>query len=160
MKFYKAKHSVVGEGVEATVVYHKDNGDELVCVREGFETFEKENPDAKEQTTEEADKLLEKAKVSVAVPTKAEIRKQKQLSKEKIQAEIANEETPTADISVVEENDDEGKPVQKLTYFEKREIKSVDDFLKAQEEQQKELEHVAPADEAVEEIKTETEETL
>lgn len=160
MKFYKAKHSVVGEGVEATVVYHKDNGDELVCIREGFEAFEKENPDAKEQTTEEADKLLEKAEVSVAVPTKVEIRKQKQLSKEDIQVEIANEETPTADISVVEEKDDEGKPLQKLTYFEKREIKSVEDFLKAQEEQQKELEHVAPADEAVEEIKTETEETL
>lgn len=160
MKFYKAKHSVVGEGVEATVVYHKDNGDELVCVREGFEAFEIENPDAKEQTTEEADKLLEKAEVSIAVPTKAEIRKEKQFSKEEIQLEIASEETATADIAVVEEKDEEGKPVQKLTYFEKREIKSVEDFLKAQEEQQKELVHVAPADEAAEEIKTETEEKL
>ena len=46
MKFYKAKHSVVGEGVEATVIYHKDNGDELVCVREGFELFERKNSDA------------------------------------------------------------------------------------------------------------------
>lgn len=160
MKFYKAKHSVVGEGVEATVVYHKDNGDELVCVREGFEAFEKENPDAKEQSTEETDKLLEKEAVSIAVPSKAEIRKQKLLSKEEIQAEITSEETTTADISVVEEKDEEGKPVQKLTYFEKREIKSVEDFLKAQEEQQKELVHVAPADEAAEEIKTETEEKL
>lgn len=160
MKFYKAKHSVVGEGVEATVVYHKDNGDELVCVREGFEAFEKENPEAKEQATEEADKLLEKAEVSIAVPTKAEIRKQKQLSKEEIQTEIASEETTTADIAVVEEKDEEGKPVQKLTYFEKREIKSVEDFLKAQEEQRKELEHVAPADEIAEENKTETEEKL
>jgi hypothetical protein len=160
MKFYKAKYSVVGEGVEATVVYHKDNGDELVCVREGFEAFEKENPEAKEQATEEADKLLEKAEVSIAVPTKAEIRKQKQLSKEEIQTEIASEETTTADIAVVEEKDEEGKPVQKLTYFEKREIKSVEDFLKAQEEQRKELEHVAPADEIAEENKTETEEKL
>lgn len=160
MKFYKAKHSVVGEGVEATVVYHKDNGDELVCVREGFEAFEKENPDAKEQSTEKTDKLLEKEAVSIAVPSKAEIRKQKLLSKEEIQAEITSEETATADIAVVEEKDEEGKPVQKLTYFEKREIKSVEDFLKAQEEQQKELVHVAPADEAAEEIKTETEEKL
>lgn len=160
MKFYKAKHSVVGEGVEATVVYHKDNGDELICVREGFEAFEIENPEAKEQTAEEADKLLEKAEVSIAVPTKAEIRKEKQLSKEEIQLEIASEETATADIAVVEEKDEEGKSVQKLTYFEKREIKSVEDFLKAQEEQQKELVHVVPADEAAEEIKTETEEKL
>lgn len=160
MKFYKAKHSVVGEGVEATVVYHKDNGDELVCVREGFEAFEKENPDAKEQTVVEADKLLEKETVKIAVPTKAEIRKQKPMTKEEIQAEIENEETITADIAVVDEKDEEGKPVQKLTYFEKREIKSVEDFLKAQEEQQKELEHVAPADEVAEETKTETEEKL
>ena len=61
---------------------------------------------------------------------------------------------------MVEEKDEEGKPVQKLTYFEQREIKSVEDFLKAQEEQQKELEHVAPADEIVEETKTDTEEKL
>ena len=160
MKFYKAKHSIVGEGVEATVVYHKDNGDELVCVREGFEAFEKENPDAKEQTVVEADKLLEKETVKIAVPTKAEIRKQKPMTKEEIQAEIESEETITADIAVVDEKDEEGKPVQKLTYFEKREIKSVEDFLKAQEEQRKELEHVAPADEVAEETKTETEEKL
>lgn len=160
MKFYKAKHSVVGEGVEATVVYHKDNGDELVCVREGSEAFEEQNPDVKEQTIIEADKLLEKESVKIAVPTKAEIRKQKQLTKEEIEAEIESEETPTADISVVEEKDEEGKPVQKLTYFEQREIKSVEDFLKAREEQQKELEHVAPADEIAEETKTDTEEKL
>ena len=160
MKFYKAKHSVVGEGVEATVVYHKDNGDELVCVREGSEAFEEQNPDVKEQTVIETDKLLKKENVKIAVPTKAEIRKQKQLTKEEIQAEIESEETPTADISVVEEKDEEGKPVQKLTYFEQRDIKSVEDFLKAQEEQQKELEHVAPADEIAEETKTDTEEKL
>lgn len=160
MKFYKAKHSVVGEGVEATVVYHKDNGDELVCVREGFKFFEKENPDAKEQTIEQADKLLEKEIVLIAVPSKAEIRKQKQLSKEEIQTEIDSAETTTADVAVIEEKDDEGKPVQKLTYFEKREIKTVEDFLKAQEEQRKELEHVAPADEIAEETKTDTEKKL
>jgi len=160
MKFYKAKHSVVGEGVEATVVYHKDNGDELVCVREGSEAFEEQNPDVKEQTVIEADKLLEKESVKIAVPTKAEIRKQKQLTKEEIEAEIESAETSTADISVVEEKDEEGKPVQKLTYFEQREIKSVEDFLKAQEEQQKELEHVVPADEIAEETKTDTEEKL
>src|SRR3989338_3106494 len=160
MKFYKAKHSVVGEGVEATVVYHKDNGDELVCVREGSEAFEEQNPDVKEQTVIETDKLLKKENVKIAVPTKAEIRKQKQLTKEEIQAEIESEETSTADISVVEEKDEEGKPVQKLTYFEQRDIKSVEDFLKAQEEQQKELEHVAPADEIAEETKTDTEEKL
>lgn len=160
MKFYKAKHSIVGEGVEATVVYHKDNGDELVCVREGSEAFEEQNPDAKGQTVVEADKLLEKESVKIAVPTKAEIRKQKQMTKEEIQAEIESEETLTADISVVEEKDEEGKPVQKLTYFEQREIKSVEDFLKAQEEQQKELEHVAPADEIAEEPKTDIEEKL
>jgi hypothetical protein len=160
MKFYKAKHSVVGGGVEATVVYHKDNGDELICVREGSEAFEEQNPDAKEQTIVEADKLLEKETVKIAVPTKAEIRKQKPMTKEEIQAEIESEETLTADISVVEEKDEEGKPVQKLTYFEQREIKSVEDFLKAQEEQQKELEHVAPADEMVEETKIDTEEKL
>jgi hypothetical protein len=160
MKFYKAKHSVVGESVEATIVYHQDNGDELVCVREGFESFEKENPDAKEQTTEQADKLLEKETVTVVVPSKAEIRKQKQLSKEEIRAEIENEETTTADIAVVEEKDEEGKPVQKLTYFEKREIKTVEDFLKSQEEQRKELEHVVLDDEIAEETKTETEEKL
>ncbi len=161
MKFYKAKHSVVSEGVEATVVYHKDNGDELVCVREGAEAFEEQNPDAKEQTVVEADKLLGKESVKISVPTKAEIRKQKPLTKEEITSEIENAETLTADISVVEEKDKEGKAVQKLTYFENREIKSVEDFLKAQEEQQKELEHVAPADEvALEETKTDTEEKL
>lgn len=159
MKFYKAKHSVVGEGVEATVVYHKDNGDELVHVREGFDEFEKHNPDAKEQTTEEADKLIEKAAVKIAVPTKAEIRKDNQLTREEIQAEIEDEATPTSDISVIEEKDEEGKSVQKLTYFEHREIKSVEDFLASQEEQKKELVH-EPIVEAAEEIKTDTEEKL
>ena len=94
------------------------------------------------------------------MPSKADIRKQKQLSKEEIRAEIENEETTTADIAVVEEKDEEGKPVQKLTYFEKKEIKTVEDFLKAQEEQRKELEHVVLDDEIAEETKTETEEKL
>ncbi len=160
MKFYKSKHSVVGEGVEATVLYHKDNGDELVCVREGFEVFEQENADAKEQTVEQTDKILEKETLTIVVPSKAEVRKQKQLSKEEIRTEIESEETPTADIAVIEEKDEAGNSVQKLTYFEKREIKSVEDFLKAQEEQRKELEHVALADELEEEAKTETEEKL
>lgn len=159
MKFYKAKHSVVGEGIEATVVYHKDNGDELVHVREGLEAFEKHNPDAKEQTVEEADKLIEKAAVKIAVPTKAELRKDNPLTREEIQAEIEDETTPTSDISVIEEKDEEGKPVQKLTYFEHREIKSVEDFLASQEEQKKELDH-EPVAEVIEETKTDTEEKL
>lgn len=158
MKFYKAKHSVVGEGVEATVVYHKDNGDELVHVREGFDEFEKLNPDAKVQTTEEADKLIEKAVVKLAVPTKTELRKENKLSLKEIEDEIQNEASLTADISVVEEKDEEGKPVQKLTYFEHREIKSVEDFLAAQEEQKKELTH-EPVEEAIE-TQTDTEEKL
>jgi hypothetical protein len=159
MKFYKAKHSVVGEGVEATVVYHKDNGDELVHVREGIDEFEKLNPDAKEQTVEEADKLIEKAAVQIAVPTKAELRKKNQLTREEIQAEIEDEATPTSDISVIEEKDEEGKSVQKLTYFEHRKIKSVEDFLASQEEQKKELDH-EPVAEVIEETKTDTEEKL
>jgi hypothetical protein len=158
MKFYKAKNSVVGEGVEATVVYHKDNGDELICVRDGFDAFEEQNSEAKEITTEETDKLLEKAEVLIAVPTKAELRTDNQLTPEDIQAEIANEETPTSDISVINEKDEEGKPVQKLTYFEKREIKSVDDFIAAQDEQQKEIVHEPVAE--TPEPSTDTEEKL
>jgi hypothetical protein len=149
MKFYKAKHSVVGEGVEATVVYHKDNGDELICVRDGFEPFEEQNPEAEEQTIEEADSLLEKEAVKIAVPTKTELRKENKLSKEEIQAEIENEETATANISIIEEKDEEGKPVQKLTFFEHREIKSVEDFLKAQDEQLKAAEQVQGAEEVL-----------
>ncbi len=159
MKFYKAKHSVVGDGVEATVVYHKDNGDELVYVREGHAEFEKLNPDAKEQTTAEADKLIQKAAVKIAVPTKAVLRKDNQLTREEIQAEIEDEATPTSDISVIEEKDEEGKSVQKLTYFEHREIKSVEDFLAAQEEQKKKLDH-EPVAEVIEETKTDTEAKL
>ena len=55
MKFYKAQSSEVGEGVEATVLYHKDNGDELVCVRSGFETFEEQNPDVEELAREDVE---------------------------------------------------------------------------------------------------------
>jgi hypothetical protein len=158
MKFYKAKHSAVGEGIEATVVYHKDNGDELVHVREGFDEFEKLNPEAKEQTVEEADKLIEKAAIKIAVPTKAELRSENKLTHEEIQAEIDNKETPTSNISIVEEKDQEGKPIQKLIYFEHREIKSVEDFLSAQEEQKKELVQEPVAE--VVETKTDTEEKL
>jgi hypothetical protein len=134
-------------------------GDELVHVREGFDEFAKHNPDAKEQTVEEADKLIEKAAVKIAVPTKAELRKDNKLTREEIQAEIEDEATPTSDISVIEEKDEDGKSVQKLTYFEHREIKSVEDFLAAQEEQKKELVH-EPVSEVIEETKTETEEKL
>lgn len=158
MKFYKVKHSVVGQGIEATVVFHKDNGDELVHVREGFDEFEKLNPDAKEQSIEEADKLIEKAAVKIAVPTKAELRKENRLSKDEILSEIENDKTSTSDVSVVEEKDEEGNPVQKLTYYEHREIKSVEDFLAAQEEQKKEITHEPVAE--IVETKTDTEEKL
>ena len=149
MKFYESKHSVVGEGVEATVIYHKDNGDELLCVRSGFEAFEVQNPDAEERDVEETDKLLSKAAIKMSVPTKTEIRSDNKLSKDDIHLEIANEETPTVDIAEIEQKDAEGKEVQKLTFFEHREIKSVEDFLKAQEEQLKEPEQVQIAEEAV-----------
>lgn len=160
MKFYKTTNAEVGEGVEATVVYHKDNGDELVCVREGFSSFEQTNPDAEEQTTEQADKLIEKASVKIAVPTKTEVRKEKTLTKEEIRAEVLDEKTPTMDIAAIEEKDSEGNPIQKLTYFEHREITSVEDFLKAQEDQQKEPEPVEVKDEAKAEPEISVEEKL
>lgn len=144
MKFYKAKHSVVGEGVEATVIYHKDNGDELLCVRSGFEEFEEQNSDSEECNIEEADNLLSKAAVKITVPSKTEIRTENKLSKDDIQLEIVNDETKTVDIAEVKEKDAEGNEVQKLTFFEHREIKSVEDFLKAQEDQLKE-----PAEEPI-----------
>lgn len=147
MKFYEAKNSVVVEGVEATVIYHKDNGDELLCIRSGFEAFQEENPDAEERTVEEADGLLSVAEIKMTVPSKTEIRKESKLSKEDIQLEITNEETKTVDVAEVEEKDTEGNNVQKLTFFEHREIKSVEDFLKAQEEQLKEPEQVEVAEE-------------
>lgn len=134
MKFYKAKQAEVGEGVEATVLYHRDNGDELICVKSGFESFEAQNQSAKEVTRDETDKLISKAKLKIAIPVKAEIRREK-LSDEEILQEITDKSTPTVDIAKIEDKDAEGNPIQKLTYFEEKEIKSVDDFVKAQEAQ-------------------------
>ncbi len=141
MKFYKTKHAEVGEGVEATVLYHKDNGDELICVKSGYENFETQNPKMKEIPREEADKLISKANLKFFVPVKREIRKTK-LSDEEILQEITNEDTPTVDITKIEDKDLEGNPIQKLTYFEMKEIKSTEDFLQAQIAQSAELEPV------------------
>ena len=69
MKFYKVKNAKVGQEVEATVIYHKDNGEELICVREDSEAFEKQNPKAKECSKEDADKLLKKTKVKLTNKT-------------------------------------------------------------------------------------------
>ena len=141
MKFYKAKHAEVGEGVEATVLYHRENGDELVCVKSGFENFESQNPSVKEMSRDEADKLISKEKLKISVPVKIEIRTEK-LSDEAILQEITDEATPTVDIAKIDDKDAEGNPVQKLTYFEEREIKSSEDFLKAQEAQSAQIEPV------------------
>jgi len=70
MKFYKAKNTTIGQGVEATVLFHKDNGDELICVHSEFDSFEKQNPKAKECSKEDADKLIKEAKIKLAVPKK------------------------------------------------------------------------------------------
>lgn len=141
MKFYKAKHAEVGEGVEATVLYHRDNGDELICVKDGFEGFEQQNPNATEMSREEADNLIAKAELKLAIPVKTEIRKEK-LSDEEILKETTDASTPTVDIAKIDDKDSEGNPVQKLTYFEEKEIKSVEDFVKAQEAQTAEIEPV------------------
>lgn len=143
MQFYTVKKSQVGEGVEATVLYHKDNGDELVCVRTGFEAFEEQNQEAEQITQEDADQLLADAAVVVSVPVKQEIRSSdNKRSQEDILQEIQNEETPTVDITTHEETDAEGNKIQKLTYYEEKEIKSVEDFLKAQVAQTTEPEQV------------------
>ena len=146
MKFYKAQSSEVGEGVEATVLYHKDNGDELVCVRSGFETFEEQNPDVEELAREDVDQELSKNTIKITVPVRHEIRKSK-MSDEAIRAEIENPETPIVDIAKIEDKDAEGKEIQKLTFFEELEISSVDTFLQAQEAQSKELESIVVEDE-------------
>lgn len=147
MKFYKAKHAEVGEGVEATVIFHKDSGDELLCVRSGWDSFEKQNPKAKECTIETADKLLKTAKLKLAIPKKKERRKKgKHLTDEDILKEIEDKKTPTMNIIKSDNEED-----QMLTYVEEVEITSTEEFFKAQEAQIAELE--------TEEIEEPTEET-
>lgn len=137
MKFYKTKNAEVGEGVEATVLYHKDNGDELICVRSDWDTFEKSNPKAKECTIEESDKLIQKAKITLAIPRRKELRKTQKLTDEDILKEIDNEKTPT--VNIIKSDNDDG---QSLVYVEEIEIKSTEDFLQAQIAQSAELEPV------------------
>ncbi len=166
MKIYTAKNAEVGEGVEATVLFHKDAGDELICVTEGAESFEEQNPKAKECTKEDADKLLVKESLKVRVPSKKERRKKnKKLKDEDIAEEISNKDTTTADVAKTEEVDEEGNEVQKLTYYEDIEIKSIDEFLAVEEAKKVEVEEVeieeeeeVPAEETpVEEAPTEEE---
>jgi len=136
MKFYKAKHAEVGEGVEATVIFHKDSGDELLCVRSGWDSFEKQNPKAKECSVENADKSLKTAKLKLAIPKKKERRKKgKHLTDEDILKEIEDKKTPTINII---KSDNEEDPT--LTYVEEVEITSTEEFFKAQEAQIAELE--------------------
>lgn len=135
MQFYKAKNTTIGQGVEATVLFHKDNGDELICVHSDFESFEKQNPKAKECSKDDADKLIKKAKIKLAVPKRKELRKAKKLSDEDIMKEIENTKTPTVNI-LKSENEEE----QSLTYVEEVEVASVDEFFEAQTAQNKELE--------------------
>jgi hypothetical protein len=68
------------------------------------------------------------------------------MSKEDIAAEIDSKDSLTVDIATAEEVDPEGNKIQKLTFFEKREIKSVEDFLKAQADQLKEPEQTEAAE--------------
>jgi len=151
MQFYTVQNSQVGEGVEATVLYHQANGDELICVRSGSEVFEEQNPEAEQVTQVEADQLLADASVIISVPVKEEIRSSaNKKSQDDILQEIQSEENSTADIAVHEETDAQGNKVQKLTYYEEREIKSVEDFLNAQAAQAAELEKiVVPAPEPI-----------
>ncbi len=135
MKFYKAKNTTIGQGVEATVLFHKDNGDELICVHSEFESFEKQNPKAEECSKEDADKLIKKAKVKLAVPKRKELRKAKKLSDEDIMKEIEDTKTPT--INIIKSDNEED---QILTYVEEVEVASADEFFEAQKAQSKELE--------------------
>lgn len=134
MKFYKAKHAEIGQGVEATVLFHKDNGDELICVHSDFESFEKQNPKASECSKEDADKLIKKTKIKLAVPKRKELRKAKKLSDEEILKEIEDSKTPT--VSIIKSDNEED---QSLTYVEEVEITSTDEFFEAQKAQSKEL---------------------
>jgi hypothetical protein len=146
MKFYKAKHAEIGEGVEATVLFHKDNGDELICVHSDADSFEKQNPKAKVCSTLEADKLVQKAKIRLAVPRKKELRKTQKLTDDDILKEVEDEKTPT--VSILKSEDEEG---QTLTYMEEVEVASAEEFLKAQKQQSAELEP-----EIIEEVPQET----
>ena len=134
MKFYKTKSAEVGQGVEATVIFHKDNGDELICVHADFESFEKQNPKASECSKEDADKLIKKTKIKLAVPKRKELRKAKKLSDEEILKEIEDTKTPTVNI-IKSDNDEE----QTLTYVEEVEVASIDEFFEAQKAQTEEL---------------------
>jgi len=140
MKFYKAKNSTIGQGVKAIVLYHKVKGDELICVYSDFGSFEKQNPKAKECTKEEADKLLKKAKPKITLPSKEEIRERDPLDDQAILKEIESKKTKTVDIKKNEVTNEQGENIQKLTYFEEKEIRSVDDFLAVQEKKNLELE--------------------
>lgn len=135
MKFYKAKHAEIGEGIEATVLFHKDSGDELICVHSGADSFEKQNPKAKECSLPEADKLVQKVKIRLAVPRKKELRKAQKLTDEDILKEVEDEKTPT--VSILKSEDEEG---QTLTYVEEVEVASAEEFLEAQKQQSTELE--------------------
>ncbi len=135
MKFYKAKNTTIGQGVEATVLFHKDNGDELICVHSEFESFEKQNPKAKKCTKEAADKLIKKAKIKLAIPKRKELRKAKKLSDEDIVKEIEDTKTPT--INIIKSDNEED---QILTYVEEVEVASADEFFEAQKAQNEELE--------------------
>jgi hypothetical protein len=146
MKFYQAENTQVGEGVEATVIFHEDNGTELLCVRSGFEAFEEANPDVEEISVDEADEILAEKAVVISVPARKEVRSENHMSKEDIAAEIDSKDSLTVDIATAEEVDPEGNKIQKLTFFEKREIKSVEDFLKAQADQLKEPEQTEAAE--------------
>lgn len=138
MKFYKAKNTIIGQEVEATVIYHKDNGDELICVRKDSESFEKQNPKAKECSKENADKLLAKTKIKLAIPKKKVRRKKgKHLKDEDILKEIENKKTPTVNIIKSDNEED-----QTLTYVEEVEIASMDEFFEAEKAQTEELEIV------------------
>ena len=131
MKFYKVKNAKIGQGVEATVIFHKDNGDELICVRSDWDSFEKQNPKAKECSKENADKLLKTSKIKLAVPKKKVRRKKdKHLSDEDILKEIEDEKTPTVNIIKSDNEED-----QTLTYVEEVEIASTDEFFEAQKAQ-------------------------
>ena len=127
MKFYKAKHAQIGKGVEATVLFHKDNGTELICVKNKFDSFEKQNPKAKECKREDADKLLKKEKIKLAIPKKKQRRKTKKMSDKDILKEI--EDKKTATVNILKSEDEEG---QTLTFIEEVEILNIDDFLNAE----------------------------
>jgi len=112
-------------------------GHELICVRSDWDSFEKLNPKAKECTIEESDKLIQKAKITLTIPRRKELRKTQKLTDEDILKEIDNDKTPT--VNIIKSDNDDG---QSLIYVEEIEIKSTEDFLQAQIAQSAELEPV------------------